>query len=170
MTWANANPSVEFRRFARASNRDETAIEKNGRGSGGLRCLGKRRGLRGAGCWPHCECKDKIKLRHQFSPKQASSPTKARPVTPWPETLETSVRMAASGASQCKRRMMFRSEALRTRYIIRSGTLQVMLEAFDSESRWLVAGLVRFEALRLELPSGLALIARFEALPVTALR
>ena len=64
--------------------------------------------------------------------------------------------------------MMFRSEALRTRYIIRSGTLRVELEAFDSEARWLVASLVRLESFELEAPSGVALPTRLEAFDVKA--
>ena len=60
---------------------------------------------------------------------------------PWPEMLQTTGRIEVGSAIPRKRRMMFRSEALRTRYIIRS------------DEPWLEM----LEALRPELTSGVAL-------------
>jgi len=62
--------------------------------------------------------------------------------------------------------MMFRSEALRTRYIIRSGTLPVRLESFDSEATWLVALLDESESFDFKALSGVALIDRLESFAV----
>lgn len=64
--------------------------------------------------------------------------------------------------------MMFRREALRTRYIIRSGTLPVRLELFDSEASGLVTMLRRLEAFEVKAPSGVALIERPESFDVGA--